>query len=193
MKEQIMFDQFTGRARKTLELAEQEAKLLNHRQVQPIHLIIGLVKEGFGVGGDILKKSKIDLVKARKIAAQVLPPEQDDLTGIDVVRSQTADTILVAAAYEAQLLEHTHIGTEHLLLALTNSKDELVMKFLAQAKVKAKNLRKETLWLLGASADSIIISFGPNFNESRRSELLSQILLLVEGFRGSKNNISVSD
>src|SRR6516162_6160972 len=60
-----MYERFTDRARKVMQLANQEARRLNHEYVGTEHILLGLVKEGSGVAANVLKNADIDLRKIR--------------------------------------------------------------------------------------------------------------------------------
>ena len=60
-----MFERFTDRARKVMALANQEAQRFNHEYIGTEHILLGLVKEGSGVGANVLKNLDVDLRKVR--------------------------------------------------------------------------------------------------------------------------------
>src|SRR6185436_1860153 len=65
MQEMDMFERFTDRARKVMALANQEAQRFNHEYVGTEHILLGLVKEGSGVGAAVLKNLDVDLRRVR--------------------------------------------------------------------------------------------------------------------------------
>jgi ATP-dependent Clp protease ATP-binding subunit ClpC len=60
-----MFERFTDRARKVMALANQEAQRFNHDCIGTEHILLGLVKEGSGVGAQVLKNLDVDIKKLR--------------------------------------------------------------------------------------------------------------------------------
>ena len=60
-----MFDRFTDRAKKVMNLARQEAQRFNHEYLGTEHILLGLVQEGSGVAANVLKNMGIDLNKIR--------------------------------------------------------------------------------------------------------------------------------
>ena len=71
-----MFERLTDRARKVMALANQEAQRLNHEYIGTEHILLGLVKEGSGVGANVLKNLDIDLRKVRlEVEKDVLRPD----------------------------------------------------------------------------------------------------------------------
>jgi ATP-dependent Clp protease ATP-binding subunit ClpC len=61
-----MYSRFTDRARKVMQLANQEAQRLNHEYIGTEHILLGLVKEGSGIAAGLLKKYQIDLRRLRR-------------------------------------------------------------------------------------------------------------------------------
>ena len=70
-----MFERFTDRARKVMSLAQQEAQRFNHEYIGTEHVLLGLVKEGSGVGANVLKRLSIDL---RKVCLLYTSPSPRD-------------------------------------------------------------------------------------------------------------------
>src|SRR5947209_20354715 len=107
-----MYERFTDRARKVMQLANQEAQRFNHEHIGTEHILLGLVKEGTGVAANALKNLDIDL---RKIRLEV---EKIVLAGRDVTQKPRAERVVEYATEEARGLQHNYVGTEHLLLGL---------------------------------------------------------------------------
>ena len=60
-----MFDRFTDRAKKVMNLARQEAQRLNHEYLGTEHILLGLIQEGSGVAANVLRNMQIDLARIR--------------------------------------------------------------------------------------------------------------------------------
>ena len=69
-----MFDRFTDRARKVMNLAKQEAQRLNHEYIGTEHVLLGLIQEGSGVAASVLKNLGIDLKKIRSEIEKIVIP-----------------------------------------------------------------------------------------------------------------------
>src|SRR5438477_477834 len=114
-----MYERFTDRARKVMQLANQEAQRFNHEYIGTEHILLGLVKEGSGVAAHVLKNLDIDL---RKVRLEVEKIAQSGPDMADVVlfgrRPQTprAKKVIEYSIEEARNLNHNYVGTEHLLL-----------------------------------------------------------------------------
>src|SRR5271167_1244632 len=69
-----MYERFTDRARKVMQLANQEAQRFNHEYIGTEHILLGLVKEGSGVAANVLRNLDIDLVKIRREVEKIVRP-----------------------------------------------------------------------------------------------------------------------
>src|SRR5678815_2490452 len=113
-----MFERFTDRARKVMALANQEAQRFNHEYIGTEHILLGIVKEGTGVGANVLKNLDLDLRKVRlEIEKRLQPAESAPGVG-RAPQTPRAKKVIEHAIEEARGLGHTYVGTEHLLLGL---------------------------------------------------------------------------
>src|SRR5205814_2017500 len=111
-----MYERFTDRARKVMQLANQEAQRFNHEYIGTEHILLGLVKEGSGVAANVLKNLDIDLRKVRaEVEAIVVSwrPERAYLGKLP--QTPRAKKVIEYAIAEARRLKHNYVGTEHLL------------------------------------------------------------------------------
>ena len=120
------FDRFTGRARKVLELAQEEAQRLKHDYIGTEHLLLGLLREDGGIGARSLKNLGLDLFRARSAVESTLDVSGGGrvLPGEMKVTPRFKRTI-ERAVDEARRLRHDYIGTEHLLLGLVGEESML--------------------------------------------------------------------
>src|SRR6202044_3815752 len=151
-----MYERFTDRARKVMQLANQEAQRFNHEYIGTEHVLLGLVKEGSGVAANVLKNLDIDL---RKIRLEVEKIVQHGPGGEQVVMGRLPHTprtkkTLDYAIEEARLLNHNYIGTEHLLLGLLREHDGVAAQVLINLGLKLDEVREKVLNLLGHGMDS---------------------------------------
>src|SRR5437763_2371532 len=75
-----MYERFTDRARKVMQLANQEAQRLNHEYIGTEHILLGLVKEGSGVAANVLKNLNVDLRKVRLEVEKLVQSGPDMVT-----------------------------------------------------------------------------------------------------------------
>jgi ATP-dependent Clp protease ATP-binding subunit ClpC len=113
-----MFDRFTDRAKKVMNLARQEAQRFNHEYLGTEHVLLGLVQEGSGVAANVLKQMGIDLNKIRVEVEKIVKTGPSMVTMGQLPFTPRAKKVLELSLEEASNLGHNYIGTEHLLLGL---------------------------------------------------------------------------
>jgi ATP-dependent Clp protease ATP-binding subunit ClpC len=149
-----MFERFTDRARKVMALANQEAQRFNHEYIGTEHILLGLVKEGSGVGATVLKNLDIDLRKVRLEVEKLVKSGPDMVTMGKLPQTPRAKKVIEYAIEEARNLGHNYVGTEHLLLGLLREKDGVAAQVLMNLGLKLEEVREEVLNLLGAGVES---------------------------------------
>src|SRR5579864_7162290 len=107
------FDKFTERARKVLQLAQEEAQRFNHNYIGTEHLLLGLVREGEGVAARVLADLGVDLAKVRSAIEFIIGRGNRAPVG-EIGLTPRARTVIELAVTEARDLGHHYIGTEHL-------------------------------------------------------------------------------
>ncbi|MBI1372986.1 MAG: AAA domain-containing protein [Phycisphaera sp.] len=147
-----MFERFTDRARKVMALANQEAQRFNHEYIGTEHILLGLVKEGSGVGANVLKNLDVDLRKVRLEVEKLVKSGPDMVTMGKLPQTPRAKKVIEYAIEEARNLNHNYVGTEHLLLGLLREHDGVAAQVLMNLGLKLEEVREEVLNLLGAGA-----------------------------------------
>ncbi|MCP4759925.1 MAG: ATP-dependent Clp protease ATP-binding subunit [Planctomycetes bacterium] len=148
-----MFERLTDRARKVMALANQEAQRFNHEYIGTEHILLGLVKEGSGVGANVLKALEIDLRKVRLEVEKLVKSGPEMVTMGKLPQTPRAKKVLEYAIEEARHLNHNYVGTEHLLLGLLREQDGVAAQVLMNLGVKLEDGREEVLNLLGAGIE----------------------------------------
>jgi ATP-dependent Clp protease ATP-binding subunit ClpC len=149
-----MYERFTDRARKVMALANQEAQRFNHEYIGTEHILLGLVKEGSGVGATVLKNLDIDLRKVRLEVEKLVKSGPDMVTMGKLPQTPRAKKVIEYAIEEARNLGHNYVGTEHLLLGLLRERDGVAAQVLMNLGLKLEEVREEVLNLLGAGVES---------------------------------------
>src|SRR5258706_5195036 len=149
-----MFERFTDRARKVMALANQEAQRFNHEYIGTEHILLGLVKEGSGVGANVLKNLDVDLRKVRLEVEKLVKSGPDMVTMGKLPQTPRAKKVIEYAIEEARNLNHNYVGTEHLLLGLLREQDGVAAQVLMNLGIKLEEVREEVLNLLGAGAEN---------------------------------------
>ena len=148
-----MFERLTDRARKVMALANQEAQRFNHEYIGTEHILLGLVKEGSGVGANVLKNLDIDLRKVRLEVEKLVKSGPEMVTMGKLPQTPRAKKVIEYAIEEARNLNHNYVGTEHLLLGLLREHDGVAAQVLLNLGLKLEEVREEVLNLLGAGVD----------------------------------------
>ena len=118
-----MYERFTDRARRVMQLANQEAQRFNHEYIGTEHILLGLVKEGSGVGANVLKNLGVDLRKVRLEVEKLVKSGPEMVTMGKLPQTPRAKRVIEYAIEEARNLNHNYVGTEHLLLGLLRERD----------------------------------------------------------------------
>lgn len=148
-----MFERFTDRARKVMALANQEAQRFNHEYIGTEHILLGLVKEGSGVGANVLRNLDVDLRKVRLEVEKLVKAGPEMVTMGKLPQTPRAKKVIEYAIEEARNLNHNYVGTEHLLLGLLREHDGVAAQVLMNLGLKLEEVREEVLNLLGAGSE----------------------------------------
>jgi ATP-dependent Clp protease ATP-binding subunit ClpC len=141
---------FTERVRKVLAMAREEAARLHHEYVGTEHILLGLIREGEGVAAAVLQNLSVDLDEIQqKIEETVKKGKAAQATGPDLPYTSRAKKVLELAMAEARELNHSYVGTEHLLLGLLREEKGIAAQVLTDTGVNLEAARAETLRLLG--------------------------------------------
>ena len=142
---------FTDRVRKVLQIAREEAARLHHEYVGTEHILLGLIREGEGVAAAVLQNLNVDLEDIQqKIEETVKKGKAAAAPGPDLPYTSRAKKVLELAMTEARELNHSYVGTEHLLLGLLREEKGIAAQVLTDAGVSLEQSRAETLRLLGS-------------------------------------------
>ena len=144
-----MYERFTDRARKVMQLANQEAQRFNHEYIGTEHILLGLVKEGSGVAANVLKNLEVDLRKIRLEVEKIVQSGPDMVTMGKLPQTPRAKKVIEYAMEEARNLNHNYVGTEHLLLGLIREQEGVAAQVLMNLGLKLEDVREEVLNLLG--------------------------------------------
>ncbi|PZS12416.1 MAG: hypothetical protein DLM60_22330 [Pseudonocardiales bacterium] len=142
-----MFKRFTARARRTIVLAQEEARLLQHNYLGTEHLVLGLLAEGDGIGAQALQRAGITLESVRAGIEEFVGRGEGAPKG-HIPFTPRAKEVLKLALSEALELGHNYIGTEHILLGLLQEGEGLGVKVLVAAGAQPDQLRATVLILL---------------------------------------------
>ena len=141
---------FTERVRKVLAMAREESARLQHEYVGTEHILLGLIREGEGVAATVLQNLQVDLDDVRfSIETTVKRGRPGNAPGPDLPYTSRAKKVLELAMTEARELNHTYVGTEHLLLGLIREQSGIAAQVLLERGVTSEIARAEVVRILG--------------------------------------------
>src|SRR5215510_9457744 len=136
---------FTPRAQQVLALARKEADRFNHNFVATEHLLLGILKLGQGVAVNVLQKMGLDLETVRmEVEKQVGTGPDQKMIG-NIPYTPRVKKVLALADKERKALNHTYLGTEHILLGLLHEGDGVAARVLKNLDVDIEQTRQEIL------------------------------------------------
>jgi ATP-dependent Clp protease ATP-binding subunit ClpC len=144
---------FTPRAQQVLALARKEADRFNHNYVGTEHILLGLIKLGQGVAVSVLQNMGLDLETVRiEVEKQVGSGPASTISG-NIPYTPRVKKVLALSNKEAEQLDHSYVGTEHLLLGLLREGEGVAARVLTSINVDINQTRQE-----------ILAEIDPNFN-----------------------------
>jgi ATP-dependent Clp protease ATP-binding subunit ClpC len=140
-----IMNNFTPRFQQVLALASKEAERFNHNYVGTEHLLLGLIKLGQGVAVNVLERMGLDLERVRmEVEKHVGSPPETKMIG-NIPYTPRVKKVLALAAKEAQALNHSYVGTEHILLGLLREGEGIAAQVLKSLEVDPARTRNEIL------------------------------------------------
>lgn len=149
-----MFNRFTERAKKIIFLAREEARRLDHDYLGTEHILLGLIREGEGIGAAALQNLAIDLAQVRAEVEKAVGRGGGTLFLGQIPFTPRAKKVLELAVTEARNLGHNYIGTEHLLLGLIREAGGVAAQTLTSLGADLGKVREEVSNLLGTKISS---------------------------------------
>ncbi|EMI43103.1 negative regulator of genetic competence ClpC/mecB [Rhodopirellula sp. SWK7] len=132
-----------------MQLANQEAQRFNHEYIGTEHILLGLVKEGSGVAANVLKNLDVDLRKIRLEVEKLVQSGPEMVTVGKLPQTPRAKKVIEYSMEEARNLNHSYVGTEHILLGLLREQEGVAAQVLMNLGLKLEDVREEVLNLLG--------------------------------------------
>ena len=145
------FEKFSERARRVLSLAQEEAQRFNHNYIGTEHILLGLVRETEGVAARVLANLGVDLNKVRSAVEFIIGRGERPSQG-EIGLTPRAKKVVELAVDEARRMNHTYIGTEHLLIGLLREGEGVAAGVLESLGVTLDKVRAETHRLLSQTS-----------------------------------------
>jgi ATP-dependent Clp protease ATP-binding subunit ClpC len=172
-----MMNNFTPRAQQVLALARKEADRFNHNYVGTEHLLLGLIKLGQGVAVNVLQKMGLDLETVRmEVEKQVGSGPETKMVG-NIPYTPRVKKVLALAGKEAKALNHSYVGTEHILLGLLREGDGVAARVLKSLEIDIECTRNE-----------ILKELDPNFTPGELGEEEEDVFEDLEGGSGRRES-----
>jgi len=150
---------FTPRAQQVLALARKEADRFSHNYVGTEHILLGLIKLGQGVAVNVLERMGLDLDSVRMKVEKKVGTGTAGQTGGNIPYTPRVKKVLSLADKEAKALNHSYVGTEHILLGLLREGDGVAADVLLEFNVDIQRTRNE-----------ILAEIDPNFTPSDEAD-----------------------
>ena len=145
------FEKFSERARRVLSLAQEEAQRFTHNYIGTEHILLGLVRETEGVAARVLSNLGVDLNKVRSAVEFIIGRGERPAQG-EIGLTPRAKKVVELAVDEARRMNHTYIGTEHLLIGLLREGEGVAAGVLESLSVTLDKVRSETHRILSQSS-----------------------------------------
>ena len=136
-----MFERFTDRARRVVVLAQEEARMLNHNYIGTEHILLGLIHEGEGVAAKALESLGISLEAVRHKVEEIIGHGQQAPSG-HIPFTPRAKKVLELSLREALQINHSYIGTEHILLGLIREGEGVAAQVLVKLGADLNRVRQ---------------------------------------------------
>jgi|TARA_B110000908_G_C10264025_1_gene461890 ATP-dependent Clp protease ATP-binding subunit ClpC len=136
---------FTPRAQQVLALARKEADRFHHNYVGTEHLLLGLINLGQGVAVNVLQKMGLDLQTVRAAVEKQVGTGPESKPSGNIPYTPRVKKVLALAGKEAKALNHSYVGTEHILLGLLREGEGVAARVLKSLEVDIERCRNEIL------------------------------------------------
>ena len=164
------FEKFSERARRVLSLAQEEAQRFNHNYIGTEHILLGLVRETEGVAARVLSGLSVDLTKVRSAVEFIIGRGERPAQG-EIGLTPRAKKVVELAVDEARRMNHTYIGTEHLLIGLLREGEGVAAGVMESLGINLEKVRAETHRILSNSGSGS----GSGGSTRSRTPMLDQL------------------
>jgi len=134
---------FSDRLQDVIRLSREEALRLGHDYIGTEHLLLGIIREGQGVGVRLLRNLDCDLMKLKKAIEDTVRTSGGTLTIGNIPLTKQAEKVLKITQIESKIYKADVIGTEHLLLSLLRDEDNIATQILHQFNISYDTARSE--------------------------------------------------
>ncbi|KAM0821797.1 hypothetical protein ACQ4PT_071942 [Festuca glaucescens] len=154
-----MFERFTEKAIKVIMLAQEESRRLKHPTVGSEQILLGLIREGTGIGAKVLKSAGLNLTNTR-VEVEKVVGRGSGFVPVEIPFTPSAKKVLESSAEESRQLGHSYIGSEHLLLGLICEDDGVAAIVLKNFQADLGNIRSEVIRMISEISESETVGAG---------------------------------
>jgi len=176
-----------------MALANQEAQRFNHEYIGTEHILLGLVKEGSGVGATVLKNLDVDIKKLRLEVEKLVKSGPDMVTMGKLPQTPRAKKVIEYAIEEARALNHNYVGTEHILLGLLRESEGIAAQVLMNLGLKLEDVRQEVLNLLGAGVEDAPSDLGMKMGPAAGGRKLKSKTPALDSFGRDLTQLAINN
>jgi ATP-dependent Clp protease ATP-binding subunit ClpC len=163
---------FSPRVKDVLTYSREEAIRLGHDYIGTEHLILGMIRDGEGVGIKILNTLGVDVNDLRKeLEATIRPHSKNNVNVANIPIVKQAEKALKVTYLEAKLFNSSIIGTEHLLLAILKDEESVVTRILKRYKVDYNIVKDEISYMIGEGPKSEFPGNNPNEDDPEEGNM----------------------
>lgn len=168
----VSYERFTDRARKVMQLANQEALRFNHEYIGTEHVALGLVREHYGVARFVLNRAGIDMRKVRLEVERLIKSGPEMALMGRLPHTPRTKQVLAYAIEESRALGHLYVGTEHILLGLLREPEGIGGQVIRGLGLSLEDARRAIKDVLGEqlNKDSEPAASEPELDEPQRAE-----------------------
>lgn len=141
--------QYTGKAKKAIDLATRISKKLDYNYVGTEHILAGLIKEGTGVAAQVLSADGVDYDKLIQMIKDLISPGEGVAMAEKSGMTPRAERVLERAQEIAEHLGYDEVGTEHILMAIISQGDCAAARLLNTMNVNMQKMYVDILTAIG--------------------------------------------
>ena len=141
--------QYTGKAKKAIDLATRISKKLDYNYVGTEHILAGLIKEGTGVAAQVLSADGVDYDKLIQMIKDLISPGEGVVMAEKSGMTPRAERVLERAQEIAEHLGYDEVGTEHILMAIISQGDCAAARLLNTMNVNMQKMYVDILTAIG--------------------------------------------
>ncbi|MDR1733050.1 MAG: ATP-dependent Clp protease ATP-binding subunit [Synergistaceae bacterium] len=156
----MMWQFFTERGKKVIQLAHREALKMGHNVIEPEHILLGLIYEGGGVAWQALASMGLNLDEVRAQIEEAMGHSQPTLKAIDLPLSPRVKKALELAMREARNMGINYVGTEHILLGILADTSSMVTQYFLAMGVDAASVQKQILTIMSEGSTAAPVGGG---------------------------------